>query len=432
LPTFSKPTERRGLARVPSSIAWPHPGNRSVVKDPFEDVQLTETRQQSFLVLAVMLGLLLVLFVTSFWVAAIIVGLIAMVMLHEAGHLLAARRAGMKATEYFLGFGPRLWSFKRGETEYGVKAIPAGGYVRIIGMSNLEEVDPADEPRTFRRGTTTNRLIVILAGVSVNILLAWVLFTVAIAGQGTLADGPNTRVARVVKGSAAAEAGLHTGDRFVAVNGARVESWDDLKNVIESRGGERTTFTVVRHGERINLEAVPKQRQGQGFLGVAPGTRERTVSLLAAPVEGVRAIGTTTAEFGKGIGHLFSPAGVKQYGENFTDPAKKGSLRDLERPRSLVGITALGSQYIAGNVWQLLFLLASVSLVLAILNLLPLLPFDGGHAAVVIYESIASKIKGRTVRVDFRKLMPATAVVLALFVMLGLSAMALDLRDLAR
>ena len=123
-----------------------------------------------------------------------------MVMLHEAGHLIAARRCGMKATEYFLGFGPRLWSFQRGETEYGVKAIPAGGYVRIIGMSNLEEVDPADEPRTFRRGTTTHRLIVILAGVTVNILLAWLLFTVAIAGQGQLYEGPSTTVDRVVAG----------------------------------------------------------------------------------------------------------------------------------------------------------------------------------------------------------------------------------------
>jgi membrane-associated protease RseP (regulator of RpoE activity) len=275
-------------------------------------------------------------------------------------------------------------------------------------------------------------LIVILAGVTVNILLAWLLFTVAIAGQGKLADGPSTTAVRIVKGSAAAEAGLHTGDRFVAIDGVRVESWDDLKNAIESRAGVATTLTVMRHGERIVLDAVPGKRAGQGFLGVAPGTKERSVSVLAAPVEGVRAIGTTTSEFGKGIAHLFSPAGVKQYGENFTDPAKEGSQRDLERPRSLVGITALGSRYIAGSVWQLLFLLASVSLILAIVNLLPLLPFDGGHAAVVIYEAIASKIKGRTVRVDFRKLMPATAVVLALFLMLGLSAMALDIRDIAR
>src|SRR3954471_14025073 len=176
-----------------------------------------------------MIGALVLLFVASPWVAAIIVGLIMMVMLHEAGHYLAARRAGMKATEFFLGFGPRLWSFRRGETEYGVKALPAGGYVRIIGMSNLEEVDAADEPRTFRRGTTTNRLIVILAGVTVNILLAWVLFTVALAGQGKLADGPNTTAVRIVQGSAAADAGLRVGDRFVAINGAPVHSWEDLK-----------------------------------------------------------------------------------------------------------------------------------------------------------------------------------------------------------
>ena len=402
------------------------------MKDPLEDVQLTENRQQSFLVLAVMLGVLALLFVTSPWVAAIIVGLILMVMLHEAGHYLAARRAGMKTTEFFLGFGPRLWSFKRGETEYGVKALPAGGYVRIIGMSNLEETDPADEPRTFRRGTTTNRLIVILAGVTVNILLAWLLFTVAIAGQGKLYEGPSTTVARVVAGSAAADAGLREGDRFVAVDGARVDSWNDLKDAIESRGGSETTFTVVRDGRHLEVDAAPEQRDGQGFLGIAPASAERNVSFVAAPVEGVRAIGTTTAAFGKGIAHLVSPAGVKQYSENFTDPAKEGSRRDLERPRSLVGITDLGSQYIAGNIWQLFFLLASVSLVLAIVNLVPLLPFDGGHAAVVIYESVASRVKGRTVRVDFRKLMPVTAVVLAVFLMLGLSAMALDIRDIAR
>src|SRR5262245_28865841 len=188
-----------------------------------------------------------------------------MVMLHEAGHYLAARRAGMKATEFFLGFGPRLWSFKRGETEYGVKAIPAGGYVRIIGMSNLEEVDPVDEPRTFRRGTTKNRLIVILAGVSVNILLAWLLFTIAIAGQGKLYEGPGRTVARVVKGSAAAEAGLREGDRFVAIDGVRVADWNQLKDAIESRGGQETEFIVVRDGERMEITATPAEQGGQGF-----------------------------------------------------------------------------------------------------------------------------------------------------------------------
>ena len=168
------------------------------MRDPLETVQLTESRRGNVVVLTVLLALLGLLFVVSPWVAAIIVGLVVMVMLHEAGHLLAARWAGMKATEYFLGFGPRLWSFRRGETEYGVKAIPAGGYVRIIGMSNLEEVDPADEDRTFRRATTGRRLVVILAGVTVNALLALVLFTVAIAGQGRIYGGPTTTVDSVV------------------------------------------------------------------------------------------------------------------------------------------------------------------------------------------------------------------------------------------
>ena len=184
------------------------------MKDPLEDVQLSETRGGSFVVLGVIVALVALLFVVNPWVAAIIVGLIVMVMLHEAGHLIAARKTGMKATEYFLGFGPRLWSFRRGETEYGVKAIPAGGYVRIIGMTNMEEVPPEDEPRTYRVSSTGRRLTVVLAGVTVNILLAWLLFTVAIAGRGYLLEGPSTSVRQVVSGSAAAEAGVKAGDRF--------------------------------------------------------------------------------------------------------------------------------------------------------------------------------------------------------------------------
>src|SRR5207244_11876420 len=106
---------------------------------------------------------------------AIIVGLIITIMLHEWGHYIAAKKSGMKVTEFFLGFGPRVWSFRRGETEYGVKAIPAGGYVRIVGMNNLEEVDPEDEPRTYRQAKFSKRLTVVVAGVSVNLVLAYCL-----------------------------------------------------------------------------------------------------------------------------------------------------------------------------------------------------------------------------------------------------------------
>jgi membrane-associated protease RseP (regulator of RpoE activity) len=135
----------------------------------------------------------------------------------------------------------------------------------------------------------------------------------------------------------------------------------------------------------------------------------------------------------RGIGRIFTPAGVERYSKHFTtDAPEEGSPADLERPRSLIGIVDEGSSIVAGNFWALLWLLGAISLVLALFNLLPLLPFDGGHAVVVVYEAIASRVRGRTVRVDFRKLMPVTAVVLAIFVTLGVSAMALDIRDLAR
>jgi membrane-associated protease RseP (regulator of RpoE activity) len=302
--------------------------------------------------------------------------------------------------------------------------------VRILGMSNLEEVDPADEPRTFRRGSYRNRLVVVLAGVTVNLLLAFLLFFMVIAGQGRVADGPSTTVSSVVKGSAAADAGLQLGDRIVAVDGRPVAGWEQLKDRIQARGGEPTVFTVVRDGVRIPLEATPDARGGVGFLGVSPRTVFRDVGILEAVPESFRTMGDITVGTAEGIGRLFSPDGVEQYSKNFTSNAPKaGTPASDERPRSLIGIVDEGSRIVDGNIWALLWLLGGISLVLALFNMLPLLPFDGGHAVVVGYEWIASKIKGREVRVDFRRLMPVTAIVLAVFLTLGLSAMFLDIRQ---
>ncbi|HEY8218359.1 MAG TPA: site-2 protease family protein [Acidimicrobiia bacterium] len=403
------------------------------MRDPLEEASAdVDRRGATFVLLAVVVGLvgLAVVRPGARDALAIVLGIVLMVMLHEAGHFVAARRAGMKASEFFLGFGPRLWSFRRGETEYGVKAIPAGGYVRILGMSNLEEVDPADEARTFRRGSYGNRLVVVLAGVTMNLILAFALFFVVIAGQGRVADGVTTTVSAITPKSAAAAAGLHPGDRIVAVEGARIRGWEQLKSKIQARAGTATEFTVVRDGLRVDLEATPRDRGGVGFLGVAPKTRFRAVGILEAVPESFRTMGDITVGTAEGVGRLFSPSGVERYSENFTSKAPKaGTPAAQERPRSLVGIVDEGSRIIDGNVWALLWLLGGISLVLALFNLLPLLPFDGGHAAVVVYEWIASKVRGREVRVDFRKLMPVTAVVLAVFLTLGLSAMFLDIRQ---
>jgi len=403
------------------------------VKDPLEEASADVDRRGATLILVGVIVFLvgLAIFRPSTQDAlALVLGIILMVMLHEAGHFVAARRSGMKASEFFVGFGPRLWSFRRGETEYGVKAIPAGGYVRILGMSNLDEVDPADEPRTFRRGSTKNRLITVMAGVTVNAIIAFLLFFIVIAGQGRVAEGPSTTIASIVSGSAAAEAGFQPDDKIVGVDGRAVDGWEQLKAAIERNGGKAVTFAVRRDGLTIDLEATLKQQGGQGFLGVAPTTVFRDVGVFEAVPESLDAMGAITTGTVEGFGRLFSPSGVAKYSENFTSSAPKaGTPASDARPRSLIGIVDEGSSIVDGNIWALLWLLGGISLVLALFNTIPLLPFDGGHAAVVIYEWAASKVKGKEVRVDFRKLMPVTAVVLAIFLTLGLSAMFLDIKQ---
>ena len=403
------------------------------MKDPLEEASADVDRRGATLILVGVIVFLigLAIFRPSTQDAlALVLGIILMVMLHEAGHFVAARRSGMKASEFFVGFGPRLWSFRRGETEYGVKAIPAGGYVRILGMSNLEEVDPADEPRTFRRGSTKNRLITVMAGVTVNAIIAFLLFFVVIAGQGRVAEGPSTTIASIVSGSAAAEAGFQPDDKIVGVEGRSVDGWDQLKAAIERNGGKAVTFAVLRDGIALDLQATLKRQGGEGFLGVAPTTAFRDVGVFEAVPESLDAMGAITTGTVEGFGRLFSPSGVAKYSENFTSSAPKaGTPANDARPRSLIGIVDEGSSIVDGNIWALLWLLGGISLILALFNTIPLLPFDGGHAAVVIYEWAASKVKGKEVRVDFRKLMPVTAVVLAVFLTLGLSAMFLDIKQ---
>jgi membrane-associated protease RseP (regulator of RpoE activity) len=405
------------------------------MRDPLEEAGVEVNSRVATGGLFVFLGAMVALgvFVPGSRTAlALIIGIVLLIMLHEWGHYWTAKRSGMKVTEFFLGFGPRLWSFRRGETEYGVKALPLGGYVRIIGMSNLEEVDPDDEPRTFRNGRTRNRMMVILAGVTVNLLLAFALFFVVIAGQGRVADGPSTTVSRIVTGSAAAEAGVRPGDHIVAVNGQQLSGWDQLKTAIEKSGGDTLTLTVVRNGAAVDLTTTPKVENGQGFLGVGPATAYKNVGLIAAIPQTFSTMGDVTSATFNGLKDRLSPSGVSQSAQqSFTSAAPKaGSTADLNRPQTIIGFVDNGSQIADGNIWSILWLLGALSLVLALFNLIPVLPLDGGHAVVVLYEGIASRVKHHRVRADYRKLIPISVVVLAPLLFLSLSAMVLDIRQL--
>ena len=402
------------------------------MKDPLEETGAEVTRRGAGVsLLIVLLGLIVLAIVrpSTIDTLAIIFGIVALIMAHEAGHYFTAKRAGMKVTEFFLGFGPRVWSVRRGETEYGIKAIPAGGYVRIVGMTNLEEVDPEDEPRTYRQAKFSKRIAVVLAGVTVNIVLAYFLIFGAIAGQGV--PMLTTKIDEVVADSPAAAAGLQDGDRIVAVEGRRVDEWEDLPQTIENRAGVPTRFTVERNGQLLELTITPRERSkndSSGFIGVSPRSEYERFSILGSFRESFVVIGDTTRATGEGLGRLFSPAGLERYSENFTEDQPSSSPSSSDRPVSIIGIVDVGGELVGGNVWALLGLLGAINLIVALFNLIPLPPFDGGHAAVAVYEQMASKIRRREVRVDYRKLIPVSAIVLIVFLTLGLSAMFLDVR----
>ena len=264
-----------------------------------------------------------------------------------------------------------------------MKAIPAGGYVRIIGMTNMEEVDPADEPRTFRQAPPGKRLATILAGVTVNLIIAFVLFFVVIAGQGRVYDGPSTTIERIVAGSAAHEAGLETGDKIVGIDGARVDNWDDLKTTIERSGGEQVDLVVVRRRRsRSRWPSLRRCARARASSASAPASIVRDVSVLEAVPESVKTMGSVLGSFTNILSDRLSPSGVSTSAqESFTTATPEaGSTEDLNRPRSLIGIVDTGSDLIGDNMWLLLLMLAQISFVLAVFNLLPILPFDGGHA----------------------------------------------------
>lgn len=406
------------------------------MRDPLEEAGVdVNSRTATGILLLFVAGLIaLGVFVPGSRTAlALILGIVLLIMLHEFGHYWTAKRAGMKVTEFFLGFGPRLWSFRKGETEYGVKALPLGGYVRIIGMTNMEEVDPEDEPRTYRQQTTGKRLMVILAGVTVNLVIAFLLFFVVIAGQGRVADGPSTTVSRVLAGSAAEAAGIRPGDEIVAIDGQALRgNWDTLKTAIEKSGGQEITIVVERDGQAVELTATPKEQKGQGFLGVGPSTAFRSVGVLAAVPQAATTMGDVTTATFDGLKQRISPSGVSETAkQSFTGAAPAaGSTEDQNRPQTVIGFVDNGSQIADGNVWSILWLLAALSLVLAIFNLIPLLPLDGGHAVIAIYEGIASKVKHRRVFADYRKALSVSLLLLSPLLFLSLSAMVLDIRQL--
>jgi membrane-associated protease RseP (regulator of RpoE activity) len=391
-------------------------------------------------------------------VLVVILGIVVMIFLHELGHYVTAKWAGMKVTEFFIGFGPKIWSFRRGETEYGLKVVPAGAYVRIIGMNNLDEVDPVDEPRTYRQKSFPKRLLVVSAGSLMHFAQAFVLLVILLGVVGfpgrSVANPPDRapawQINTVEDDSAAQAAGLKEDDLVVAVNGQPVSHFDELSDALARFDvGDEVQLTVERDGVERTVDAtlrarpagVPGGDAGTPFLGV--GTSKHFsdeplglgTALVRAPGEMVRFTGQT---FGAMAG-FFSPRGISNFADNVgeannPDSGSGGSggsgssSDDNDRLISIIGVVQLGSQDVENRAAFLLALFFSLNMFIGIFNMLPLLPLDGGHAAMAIYERIRSR-PGRAYHADFAKLLPLTYVVVMGLVVLGVTAMYLDIVD---
>jgi membrane-associated protease RseP (regulator of RpoE activity) len=380
-------------------------------------------------------------------IIAFALAILVSVALHECGHMWVARATGMKVRRYFVGFGPTLWSTRRpnrlGSTEYGVKAIPLGGFCDIAGMTSIEELAPDEHERAMYKQKTWKRAAVLAAGPGMNFVIGLVLiYAIAVIWGLPNLHPPTTALvgetscvkAEVVKGQLgdctgpgpAALAGIKPGDTVVKVGDTSVANFDEMVAAVRKLDGP-TTFTV--------------QRDGSEFTTVVDVTRtERWVKPDDAAATNVGAVGIAAPDFGPTQYNPLSavPATFAFTGDLSVElgkslaaiPTKIGALvhaigggeRDPETPISVVGASIIGGDTVDHGLWVAFwFFLAQLNFVLGAINLIPLLPFDGGHIAIAFYEKIRNMIRAAR-RIDaappvnYLKLMPATYVILVFVV----------------
>jgi membrane-associated protease RseP (regulator of RpoE activity) len=364
---------------------------------------------------------------------AAFLALISFVVAHEAGHYFAAKATGMKVTEFFIGFGPRIWSFRRGETEYGIKPIPFGAYVKVVGMSHVEDVAPEDEGRTYRDKPFWAKSLVVLSGVGANFLVAFLIFSSLALWEGrpVIVDGEpvlTTSVEAVVpesdgKPTAAALAGIEAGDRIVAVDGVTIEDWAVLTESLAGRPGEDVTITVERGTEQLTLQATLGERKNPntgevvGFLGIAPAIQMESLNVFQAAGLGGRQVAAAVPLTLQSFGQLFRFDTIATLIRGLSG----AEIPDDSRPVSPVGIVQIGSQATEFGIGNFVAMLAIINVFLGTLNVIPLFPLDGGHFAVAVYE----KLTGRRANMD--KLIPVAVTVIIIIGAIGLLAIALDI-----
>jgi len=372
-----------------------------------------------------------------------IVGLGFLILAHEFGHFIVAKATGMRVEEFSLGFGPYLVSRRIGETVYGISAMPLGGYVRVTGMhkeefeawvAEAEAESKGEAGGSFSRGVRDpedrlagrrvlsaheiaatplerryyahpfwHKFLFIIAGVTMNVVVAFFLIWVVGVQQGETIT--TTTISAVAPGTPAELAGLQPGERIVAINGSPISDWEDVRTLVLTNPGKTVTITLERDGKARQLSVLLAEREdGTGYLGVEPAVEHRDLGAVGALAYAGRVTGNMALLVFKGIGMMF------------TGKVPVLGSQGLAGP---VGIIQLSTEAFVGGYY--LMLLALISINLAILNMLPLLPLDGGHVLLSIIE----RIRGRAI--PLRVFERISMVGIGLFVALFLLATSNDL-----
>jgi membrane-associated protease RseP (regulator of RpoE activity) len=366
----------------------------------------------------------------SIWWLVFAVGVLVAIFLHELGHFMTARWTGMKATQFFIGFGPRLWSFRRGETEYGVRAIPAGAFVRIVGMNQMDDVELDDEGRTYRSKSYPRRLLVISAGSLMHMILAILLLFVVYVVDGEVTPVDGVEVVEIVDNSPATAAGLQVDDRVLAIGGTAVGTPADVSAIVQaSVPGDTIELAVVRGDATVAVPVVLAANTdrdsplfGKPFVGISSSEAYVTVehSAPAAAANAVTDVFPVTWETMKSTVKVLNPVNIVTH--------LAGTNDDLaSRPTTLVGVTSVtddvGEQE---GIIGIIFLLAVLNVFVGVFNMLPLLPLDGGHAAIATYERLRER-NGVRYHADVAKLMPFAMAVMTVLLFLFAAGLYLDI-----
>ena len=364
-----------------------------------------------------------------------VIALLLSVMIHEFGHFITARRFGMKVSEFFLGFGAKIWSTQKGETEFGLKAIPAGGYCKIEGMTPGDVMPEGEESRAFYRAKSGRKLIVLGAGSLLHFVLGYILLFVLFAGIGTNQLLPT--INEVVKGSAAQSAGILAGDEVLAINGVEVKDWYNDVQVIRNSKGAPLTLLIKRGSEQISISASAKLETIEGQERYVLGIINEVGIKRAGPIKALKNSGIVTKDFLVEIvkSLIKLPSKIPAlWGQTVG-----GQTRDPNGLVGVVGVARVSVQAVGSDALSIterlstfILIIASLNIFVGLFNLLPILPLDGGHMAVAIADEIRAfiaRLRGRPrpAAIDVTVLTPITMVVFVILAALTVLLLVADI-----